>query len=127
MKRVYKNRNTSRCIYSKVDIPKKKGNYLYFIRIGQSQFRLHKIGTTDSIMRRMKEHISKTGYNDDVYILWISPQYSKYTTLRIEDRMKKWWIENTNWEYQRNDRFIIPEGTKEIVITVRKDWHIPLE
>lgn len=127
MKRIYTNRRTGRHIYSRVDIPKSKGDYLYFIRIGQTQFRLHKIGTTDDIMRRMKEHVSKTGYDEDIYILWISHKYSKYTTLRIEDRMKKWWIENTDWEYLRNDRFIIPESVKNIDITVRKVWHIPLE
>ena len=32
------------------------------------------------------------------------------------------WKTFENWIYKRNDRFIIPETVKQIVITVRKDY-----
>ena len=77
------------------------------------------------MMERMKEHLRN--YGEDLYVLWISPAYSKWTTVRVEDRQKKWWREQGGWQYLRNDRFVIPEGVKEITITVRKEWRIPLE
>lgn len=125
MTEIYKHPKTGRAIYSQVPIPKKKGDYLYFIRIGPRQVRLHKIGTTCEMMERMKEHLRN--YGEDLYVLWISPAYSKWTTVRVEDRQKKWWREQGGWQYLRNDRFVIPEGVKEITITVRKEWRIPLE
>jgi len=112
-------------IFTLCPLPKKRGDHLYFIRIGKKSVRLHKIGTTNDMLERMKEHVRN--YKENIYILWISPAYSKWTTVRVEDRQKKWWIEKTNWEYVRLDRFIIPPDVKEVVITVRKEWHIPLE
>ena len=111
-------------------LPKKKGDYLYFVRLvpgPETERRLaYKIGTTDRPLERMKEHLRSYKYQYNIEVLWFSPCYSKYTTLRIEDRMKSWWIEQQAWEYIRNDRFIIPTETKEIIITVRKDYIIKI-
>ena len=65
-------------------------------------------------------------YDKKITVLWFSPTYSKYTTLRIEDRMKTYWREFTDWEYKNNDRFVIPPEVKDITITVRKDYNIKI-
>ena len=123
MDKIYNGRKYK--IFSRVKVPKKKGDYLYFIRIGEEPSRLYKIGTTNDILRRMKEHAKY--YGEKIFILWVSPTYSKYTTLRVEDKMKKWWIEHTNWDYKENDRFTIPVEVTDVTITVRKDYNIQLE
>lgn len=117
-----------RKIFSKVKIPKGKGDFVYFISFPKERKKgkkLVKIGTTNDILRRMKEH-SKY-YNTDVVIEWISPAYSKWTTLRVEDRMKKFWIEKPFWQWVRNDRFLIPDTVSKITITVRKDYSFEIE
>lgn len=69
--------------------------------------------------RRMKEH--KRYYKQDVSVLGTITVTSEYTTLRVEKLTKQEWQENhPDWEYLRNDRFIIPEDVKEIEIKVRK-------
>lgn len=126
MEKIYTNRSTKLSIFTNQKIPKKKGDYLYFIRIGDEIDRVFKIGTTNNIMVRMKQH--QDYFKKSVYVLWISPTYSKYTTLRIEDRQKAFWIEQqTNWEYIKNDRFIIPKDCHEIIIKVIKEYKILLE
>lgn len=109
-------------------LPKKLGDYIYFIKLiplpGTHRRAAHKIGTTNSPLSRMKEHLRYYKFEYNIEILWISPAYSKYTTLRIEDKMKRWWIEANQWEYIRNDRFIIPDSVKEVTITVKKDYII---
>ena len=124
MNKIYKSKKNGKAIFTKVDLPKKKGDYLYFLKIGQD-IQLYKIGTTNDVLRRMKEHVKY--YNEDITILWVSPKYSKYTTLRVEDRMKEKWIAEGQWEYHNNDRFTIPKGTKEVRIVVKKEWVIQLE
>lgn len=117
-----------RKILSKVPIPKKKGDYLYFISFPDERTeekKLVKIGTTNDIIRRMKEH--QKYYNTTILIEWISPAYSKWTTLRIEDRMKKFWIEKPFWQWVRNDRFLIPNSISKITITVKKDYSFEIE
>lgn len=115
-------------IKSKLNIKEKIGDFIYFVRLinRESGDIEYKIGTTNDLMRRLKEHIRYYKYRYDIEILWVSPPCSKYTTLRIEDRQKKWWIENTEWEYIRNDRFRIPNTVKEIVITIKKDYIIEM-
>lgn len=94
--------------------------YIYIIRIGEPAERLFKIGTTNNINRRMKEH--KRAYKKDIEILGVIALTSKYTTLRVESKMIEKWKTFENWVYKRNDRFIIPEDVKQITITVRKDY-----
>lgn len=102
---------------------KKDLGYLYFIRIGEPSKRLFKIGTTNRPLERMLEHCRH--YKKEITVLWFSPQLSKYTTLRIEDRQKNFWIENRpDWEYLENDRFIIPPDVHNIEITIKKNYPI---
>lgn len=112
-------------IYTRVKVPEIVAQYVYFIRIGQPEERLYKIGTANNIKRRMLEHCSY--YNKPIFILWISPRYSKYTTLRVEDKNKERWIDENHFIYLKNDRFIIPSNYSKIVIKVRKEYEILLE
>lgn len=112
-------------IFSKVRVPQKKGQYVYFLRIGDKKNRFYKIGTTDDIMRRMKEHCAK--YKEEIYILWVSPNYSKYTTLRIEDRQKDYWKTLEGFTHVPNDRFYFPEWITSITIKVKKEYKIDLD
>ena len=70
--------------------------------------------------RRIKEH--KRYYKKDIQVIGIIPLTSKYTTLRVEKKMIEKWKTFEDWIYKRNDRFIIPESVKQIIITVRKDY-----
>lgn len=112
-------------VYSKVKVPEKKGQYLYFIRVGAPEKRLFKIGTTDDIMRRMVEHCGK--YREEITILWVSPNYSKYTTLRMEDKHIDLWKTFEGFQYIKNDRFIIPACITSVTIKVRKEYKIKLD
>lgn len=100
--------------------PKKLKEFIYFIQIGEPAERLFKIGTTNNISRRMKEH--EKYYQKNVNVLGVIPLTSKYTTLRVEKKMIDLWKTFSGWQYLRNDRFIIPEDVKEIIITVRKNY-----
>lgn len=73
----------------------------------------------------MKEHLR--GYKCDLTLLWISPIYSKYTTLRVEDSNIRSFREKIDWHYIRNDRFKIPKDVRKVVVKVRKEYHIQLE
>ena len=96
--------------------------YIYFIQIGEPCERLFKIGTTNNLNRRMKEH--EKYYKTNVSVLGVIPLTSRYTTLRVEQKMIDLWKTFPDWEYLRNDRFIIPEDVHQVVITVRKDYII---
>lgn len=125
MEKIYENRKNHRKIFSNCPLPSKSGDYIYFLRIGGPNSELHKIGTTNRPLERLQEHLRY--YETDVEVLWFSPIVSKYTALRVEDRQKDYWIQNMNWEYIKNDRFIIPPDVKEVIIKVRKEYHISLE
>ena len=101
-----------------------KKDFIYFIQIGEESERLFKIGTTNDIERRMKEH--ERNYKKTVKVLWKSPPYSKYTTLRVEDKTIAQWKEEGIFHYIRNDRFIIPENITEIKIKVRKEYVVSI-
>lgn len=110
-------------VIAKNDIKIPKGDCIYFIKIGDTKDRLFKIGTTNRLKDRMKEHIDS--YKKDIEILFISPKYSKYTTLRVEDRTKE-LFKQLGYDYIRNDRFIIPPQVEEITIKVRKEYIVKL-
>ena len=117
-------------VFSRVTIPKAiegstAGGYLYFLRIGAPENRKFKIGTSNDVLRRMVEHA--TSYKEPIYVLWVSPLLSKYTTLRIEDRQKQEWIDGKPWDYIKNDRFIIPKGVDRVGIRIRKIYEVALE
>lgn len=101
-----------------------KKDFVYFIQIGEPSERLFKIGTTNNMQRRMREH--EKYYGKKVVVLWQSPAYSKWTTLRVEDKMKNQWIEEGIFEYLRNDRFLIPKKIKEVRIKVRKEYVVSI-
>ena len=101
-----------------------KQDFVYFIQIGDPADRLFKIGTTNNIKRRMREH--EKYYGKKVIVLWQSPAYSKWTTLRVEDNMKTQWIEEGIFEYLRNDRFLIPAEVHEVRIKVRKEYVVSI-
>lgn len=111
---------------SKVTIPKKPGDYLYFIQVGEPRAgkRIVKIGTTNNIKRRMSQELRQ--YKQNITILWVSPAYTKYTTLRVEDKMKNVWKSYSDWRYIPNDRFEVPEDITGFTITVRRDWPIEI-
>lgn len=94
--------------------------YIYFVRIGEPADRLFKIGTTNDMDRRMKEH--KRYYKKDIAVLGVIPVTSEYTTLRVEKQTKEKWKQNGDWKYLRNDRFIIPQNVTEVIIKVRKEY-----
>ena len=49
---------------------------------------------------------------------------SKYNTRRYEDKnIAKWKNENFG-EYVRNDRFVCASVPDEIIVSIRKDYHI---
>lgn len=99
--------------------------YVYFLRIGDPQERLFKIGTTNDPRRRMLEH--ERNYKKPVTVLWLSPKLrGRFTSLKVEEDNKEKWINGTNWEYLRNDRFIIPPEITSIKITIKKDYFVQL-
>lgn len=119
-------------VYSKVKIPKaipddEAKGYLYFIRIGEigEETTEYKIGTSCRVLERMTEHARS--HKKNIYVLWVSPKYSKWTTLRVEAAQKKIWREmQKDWTYKRQDRFIIPSSVREVSIHVSKDHNISL-
>lgn len=117
-------RNSNNVFYDK-ELPQKsnKGeyNYLILIHSNNDKTKIIKIGTTNDINRRMYEHLGY--YKKDITVLWISPHYSKYTTLRIEDKTKN-ELKSRGYKWIRNDRFEVPNELNEIVIKVKKEYHI---
>ena len=99
-----------------------KKNYLYFICIGAPSDNLYKIGTTNNIARRMRQH--ELYYKKPIKLIWVSPAYSKYTTLRVEEQTINRWRELEGFKYIRNDRFIISPEIHQVKIKVKKEWTI---
>jgi hypothetical protein len=92
-----------------------------------------KIGTTNNLERRRKEH-TKNYRKSPQYILpadgefkylWSIP-LSKYNTLRYEDRNRKAWQVANIGEYVRNDRFVLIQVPRCISVTIRKTYQITL-
>lgn len=99
-------------------------DHVYFIRIGARSSNLYKIGTTNNMERRMYEHERK--YKQPIEVLWVSPAYSKYTTLRVEDSTKEQWRALDGFQHIPNDRFVIDPSIKQVKIKVRKEWTIDI-
>lgn len=103
----------------------KDNQYIYFLAVGDPSERVFKIGTTNRPRERMMEH--ERAYKKPVSVIWLSPPLSsKWTTLKVEEKMKDDWIAGKPWKYLRNDRFVIPESVSEVVITIKKDYTIPI-
>lgn len=99
-----------------------KKDHIYFIRIGAPSDNLYKIGTTNNMARRMRQH--ERNYKKSIEVIWISPAYSKYTTLRVEEQTISNWRNLDGFKYIRNDRFIINPSIHQVKIKVRKEWTI---
>lgn len=93
-----------------------------------------KIGTTDNLDRRRKEHnrnyaktSSQFGFADGEEFVydWFIP-LSKYNTLRVEDRTRESFIHCGFGEFIRNDRFAFAEKPSRIFIQVKKVYEILL-
>lgn len=94
---------------------------------------LLKIGTTNDLNRRQKEH-TRNYRRNKVHTLpqesefvydWHHP-LSKYNTLRFEDRIREEWKEMEIGEFVRNDRFVCQEIPEKIIVKIRKEYEIVL-
>lgn len=120
--------------------PKKKGKrakmkeflYVgYYIDI-DNNFIL-KVGTTNDLKRRKTEHnrnyrkasrYMMPAENEFNYI-WSLP-LSKYNTLRYEDKTRQAWKDANIGKFINNDRFLLTDIPKEIFVTIKKTYKIPL-
>ena len=87
------------------ELKMKNKNYIYFIQIGKEDENLYKIGTTNDIERRLKEHTRY--YKKECRLIWLSRPYSKYTTLRVEEKTINKLKETEGFHYIKNDRFVL--------------------
>ena len=95
--------------------------------------RILKIGTTNDLKRRAREH-NRTYKRATAHTMPIESSFeyiwtlplSKYNTLRYEDKNKVAWQEMGIGEYVRNDRFVISEELTEVEIKIRKTYKIAL-
>ena len=92
-----------------------------------------KIGTTNDLDRRQKEHTRNYKKspehtmppNGSFTYLW-SHKLSKYNTLRYEDRNRAAWQEANVGEFVRNDRFVLEEIPPTVEVKRRKSYIIAL-
>lgn len=92
-----------------------------------------KIGTTNNLKRRQREH-TLNYHRAKEFILpagskfeydWHLP-LSKYNTLRYEDKNRSLWQEKQIGEFVRNDRFCCADKPKFVEITIRKTYIVQL-
>ncbi len=92
-----------------------------------------KIGTTNNLDRRRKEHTRNykkspnfTMPQDGEFVYdWWCP-LSKYNTLRYEDKNRTAWQAAGIGEFVRNDRFFCRRRPKIVKVTIRKTYQIEL-
>ena len=118
---IYTNKNGLQ-IHSRVPIPKRKGDYVYFIKVGND--RLYKIGTTNRPLQRIKEHLKN--YSQDIEILWFSPCYAEFTPVRVERNFINHYKKNPFFTHIPKDRFYINKEVEKVVVKVRKEYSITL-
>ena len=82
-----------------------------------------KIGTTDNLDRRQKEH--RRNYKTEFEYDWFIP-LSKYNTLRVEDNTRESFIACGFGEFMRNDRFVFAEKPSRVFIGVKKVYEVTL-
>jgi hypothetical protein len=92
-----------------------------------------KIGTTNDLKRRAKEH-TRNYQKSPNYTMpkgsqfeydWYLP-LSKYNTLRYEDKNRKIWQEMGIGEFVRNDRFVCAIKPAFVEIAIKKTYKIAL-
>lgn len=94
---------------------------------------LLKIGTTNDLERRRKEHTRNyrraknfTMPPQDEFVYdWFLP-LSKYNTLRFEDRNRENWKNQNIGSFVRNDRFCCDSKPDFVQIVIRKTYQIAL-
>lgn len=92
-----------------------------------------KIGTTNELERRRKEHTRKYR-KAEVYRLPKDGEFeydwhiklSKYNTLRFEDKTRERWQNENIGEYVRNDRFRCAKKPTKVEVTIRKTYEVEL-
>lgn len=92
-----------------------------------------KVGTTNDLERRRKEH-TRNYRKSDKYTLPADQEFqydfslklSKYNTLRYEDKTRKRWQNEKVGEFVRNDRFCCKRKPKKVEITIRKTYEVYL-
>lgn len=117
---------------------RKSGKDKEFLYVGyyfdtENRFIL-KVGTTNDLSRRQKEHCIKYRKSPDYTLpknktfeyLWCLP-LSKYNTLRYEDKTKLKWIEQNIGKYIRNDRFYCENIPEMVEITIKKTYYITIK
>lgn len=82
-----------------------------------------KIGTTNDLKRRQKEH--NRNYEADFVYDW-HLKLSKYNTLRYEDLNRERWKDQKVGEFVRNDRFVCAEKPTAVTIKIKKLYEIAL-
>lgn len=92
-----------------------------------------KIGTTNNLDRRRKEHTRNykrspnfTMPEDGKFEYDWSRPLSKYNTLRYEDRNREQWQKEEIGNFVRNDRFHCPKKPDFVQVTIRKTYQIAL-
>ena len=108
------------------DLPEVKNNkeFLYVGHYYDSNgYYVLKIGTTNSLERRQREH--SKNYGSQFYYDWWLP-LSKYNTLRYEDRNRELWKIECVGKFMRNDRFLCYTKPKSVTVKVRKEYNISL-
>ena len=92
-----------------------------------------KIGTTNDLDRRRKEHNRKYkttpnhpfGADEEFIYDWFK-KLSKWNTLRFEEENKQYWKDEEFGEYIRNDRFVCKEKPRVVNVKIRKEYEIYL-
>lgn len=92
-----------------------------------------KVGTTNDLQRRQKEH-TRNYRKNKTYTLPTSAEFaydwhlplSKYNTLRYESRTKENWKKENFGTFLRNDRFVCAEKPIQVEVTIRKTYKISL-
>ena len=92
-----------------------------------------KIGTTNNLDRRAKEHTrnykkspNATMPPESAFVYDWFTKLSKYNTLRYEDSNKKEWREQAFGDYIRNDRFVCAKKPERVFVKIRKIYEITL-
>ena len=115
--------------------PEKNKEFLYVGYYFDTENRfILKVGTTNDLNRRQKEHCIKYRKSPDYALpkdktfeyLWCLP-LSKYNTLRYEDKTKLKWIEKNIGKYVRNDRFYCESIPEIVEIAIKKTYYITVK
>ena len=122
--------------YPKVTPKKKTGKeFLYVGHYTDTKGRfILKIGTTNNLERRQKEHTRAYQKAPD-YTMPSNSQFeydwtlplSKYNTLRYEDKNRQVWQQIGVGEFVRNDRFYCSEKPSSIPVKIRKEYVVEIK